>query len=468
MDSQVTLLEFLLQHRSTIIDFVSIAVGVIIFLILQRRLMAYAVVKEAYAEAFGELLTLGGSGGRTANWDMRVIYAIVAGIGNLARSRRALISFAATVLLALVCGYIFLYAADAGTKRFIETQLTFPAPLCERKTRDSVLVFIHGWNGDVNETWQQFPKLACDDPRLSHTDIISVGYPTYMKQSGFPIVVTASWIYERLVDRPDFRDSDKVVIIAHSMGGLIAREIALMAPTSKIRLHIVGIITIASPHNGADVSSIADALGISSHLTSDMKRGSHMLESLQTRWNDADPKYRPSLVCFGGVVDQVVQTDSAFDQCGQRFKVQQWSHSELVKPASREDERYRRPMNHVVNALQAVEPNTAGSGRSKPAESLTKDQQINSAIDPKLDHLITLKRHSPVFLFGGHWRLVLDNTFMALRSANLTLYVGDERKSLALYADRRELLLLGGKEFFFDLVSLDEASAELLITPKKP
>jgi PGAP1-like protein len=350
MDSQATLLEFLLQYRSTLIGIVSIAIAAIVFWMIKSRLG-----KNEFSDfpniVVQDLLALRHRG----EADMQ---AILVAMGKIAKSRWAGLSLVAAVL-ALLVGLIFKYVADASSKKIIETTMNFPAQLCKRTTRDSVLLFLHGWNGDIGETWQQFPRLACDDPSLSRTDVISVGYPTYMKKSGYTVVETAMWIYQELLERTALKETDKVAIIAHSMGGLIAREIALKSPTSKIQLHIVAITTISSPHNGTDIGSIAHGLGVSSHYTLDMKHGSSMLTSLHARWNDTDPKYRPRRVCFGGIADHVVDTDSAFFQCDEQYKIQQWGHSELVKPLSRDDERYRRPINHVVKALKDPESNAA-------------------------------------------------------------------------------------------------------------
>jgi hypothetical protein len=78
-------------------------------------------------------------------------------------------------------------------------QGTFIHMVCKRSEPDSVLLYIHGWNGDAEGTWQQFPLLACDDPRFARTDVISIDYPTYMSQKGFTIAETTSRIYKELV-----------------------------------------------------------------------------------------------------------------------------------------------------------------------------------------------------------------------------------------------------------------------------
>lgn len=356
MSSEETLRDFLLQNRSIIIWVVSIAFGVVVFGITRRKLYKSklanfpTILSGLLLQLSNWNLTLSHSRGPNITAIRAIVVFLLALLNGITQWWTKLL-FAIGAVLAVLAMFVFKYVADAGTKAKIEADMTLPGPLCTRTTRDSVLLFIHGWYGDANETWQQFPRLACDDPRLSRTDVISIGYPTYMRKSGYTVVETSVWIYQELVAQRVLRESDKVVVIAHSMGGLIAREMALKAPTSKIQLHIVGITTISSPHNGADIGTLADALGVSSHYTSDMKHGSHTLASLHARWNDTDQKYRPRLVCFGGIIDHVVKTDSAFFQCDEQYKIQQWGHSELVKPTSRDDERYRRPMDHVVKAL---------------------------------------------------------------------------------------------------------------------
>jgi pimeloyl-ACP methyl ester carboxylesterase len=321
MESQATWYELVLENRTTIIWIFSIAVALAVFLATHRKLGKGEAADLPDIDLLGlfDLTTVFGTGGGSAKDKWQQLLEIVK-----SKWGKIILSAAAVAVISL---FVVQYVLDAGTKKLIESGMTFPAPLCQRPTRDSVLLFIHGWNGDAKDTWQQFPRLACDDPRLLHTEIFSVGYPTYMQESGFTVVETALWIYRELIDRTGLKETDKLAIIAHSMGGLIAREIALKAPTSKPQLHIVGITTISSPHNGTDATAIARVLQVSKHYTSDMKHGSSMLASLHARWNDTDSKFRPPLVCFGGVADHIVATDSAFFQCDEQYKFQQWGHT---------------------------------------------------------------------------------------------------------------------------------------------
>jgi hypothetical protein len=221
MESQATWYELVLENRTTIIWIFSIAVALAVFLATHRKLGK----GEAADWPDIDLTTVFGTGGGSVKDKWQQLLEIV-------KSKWGKIILAAAAI-AVISLFVVQYVLDAGTKKLIESGMTLPAPLCQRPTHDSVLLFIHGWNGDAKDTWQQFPRLACDDPRLLHTEIFSVGYPTYMQKSGFTVGEIALWIYRELIDRTGLRETDKSAIIAHSMGGLIAREIALKAPTSK-------------------------------------------------------------------------------------------------------------------------------------------------------------------------------------------------------------------------------------------
>jgi hypothetical protein len=43
-------------------------------------------------------------------------------------------------------------------------------------TKKGLIVFIHGWNGDPNNTWERFPALFESDQRFSGFGVLSIGY----------------------------------------------------------------------------------------------------------------------------------------------------------------------------------------------------------------------------------------------------------------------------------------------------
>ena len=38
--------------------------------------------------------------------------------------------------------------------------------ICKRESAIGTVVFIHGWNGDAQTTWNNFPHLICSDNRF--------------------------------------------------------------------------------------------------------------------------------------------------------------------------------------------------------------------------------------------------------------------------------------------------------------
>lgn len=235
--------------------------------------------------------------------------------------------------------------------------LEFPAPLCSSATSDKLLLFIHGWNGDSRTTWLQFPQLVCDDPRFSGVDVLVVNYPTFMLRRGLHIAGLSDWVNQHL----DFGDSGKykqVAIVAHSMGGLIGRELVILKTLGGEQKAIRVLVEVGSPHQGANPANLAAELGITtlastlrikSPLTSEMTEGSSFLATLQTEWQAVKP--RPMSQCFSSPQDMVVAEGSATYQCDKFLLYPQWDHRQMVKPASRTDDRYASPMAVILKFL---------------------------------------------------------------------------------------------------------------------
>ena len=242
-----------------------------------------------------------------------------------------------------------LWFYDRNEKHIVTARLNFPESQCTREHRNGAVIFIHGWTGDASETWKRYPTLMCDDERYATFEIVSVGYPTLMDQRGLNVVQIAEWIFEGLRDRLKITERERLIFVAHSMGGLVAREITLLHRLSSSPGNIVLLAELGTPHNGAQTAPLALALGLSKPLTVDMFEGSGTLKGLHVRWNQlAD---RPKTLCYSSPQDSVVSQASAFYQCDYQFSFAVWNHTELVKPESREDDRYRLPTQEIARRL---------------------------------------------------------------------------------------------------------------------
>jgi pimeloyl-ACP methyl ester carboxylesterase len=260
----------------------------------------------------------------------------------------------------LIC-FVFVVSGAAyhsETDAIATAGLPLPEAACKRSRQDvsTALVLLHGWDGAADTTWSNFPRLICEDQTLSDTDLFVVGYPIFMTRRQLSIAELAQWLRQSFFS-DTLRKYSQVHIIAHSMGGPIARDLYvedMIAGKSKIR----SIITIGSPFLGTQVAALAHALGISADLTADMAPGSVFLKSLAIHWTNVPRK--PATYCFTSPQDDVVSSDSAKYQCDCAHDYPQWGHVDMVKPILATDERYRMPIRALRNVRMAAQMDSLG------------------------------------------------------------------------------------------------------------
>jgi pimeloyl-ACP methyl ester carboxylesterase len=201
----------------------------------------------------------------------------------------------------------------------------------------SLIIFLHGWNGDPKDTWREFPRLVRSDPAFVNHQVVELAYPTYMLRRNLRASQLSGVLANELESRriAGFRE---VSFVAHSMGGLLARDIVLQHHAREYPVRYKYIVSIASPYDGANVGALAAALGISRDLTRDVSPEAGYLVGLRQYWNQL--QRRPETYCITSPHDEVVDQRSATSQCDREFRHLKWSHSELVKPVDRGDRRY--------------------------------------------------------------------------------------------------------------------------------
>jgi pimeloyl-ACP methyl ester carboxylesterase len=134
--------------------------------------------------------------------------------------------------------------------------------------RDKVLIFIHGVTASNEKSWRNpstgayWPELIQADPDFKEYGTYLLGYysPKFSKAS--TIAEIANRELQRLKDEGLLAPDKHVVIVAHSMGGLVAKEMLtqLNRPNREEleRLdRVKGIIFLSSPAQGADLGEYA-------------------------------------------------------------------------------------------------------------------------------------------------------------------------------------------------------------------
>jgi len=140
----------------------------------------------------------------------------------------------------------------------------------ENSTRELDILFIHGLGGDAFSTWQYennnkyfWPKaLSSDFPNIG---IWTIGYGATASE-WIEDVMPMEDRTENLLNLLTLKDIGKrpFLLIAHSMGGLIAKYLLIQAAQSNnptyqaIANNCQGIVFLAVPHNGSGWSNVLD------------------------------------------------------------------------------------------------------------------------------------------------------------------------------------------------------------------
>jgi hypothetical protein len=111
-----------------------------------------------------------------------------------------------------VLGYVGRWGVEQIRTQPAQTNpLEFPQLTCDRPKAEKLVVFLHGWRGDAQDTWRRFPQLVCNGPAFIDADVLSIGYPTHILNSNLTVSQLSTWIAERLV-KNDFGKYKRVAI----------------------------------------------------------------------------------------------------------------------------------------------------------------------------------------------------------------------------------------------------------------
>jgi hypothetical protein len=259
---------------------------------------------------------------------------------------------------------------------------------CEDATLD--ICFIHGLTGNRDGTWtahghnEPWPK-ALLPSRIDKTRILTYGYDAYIARKS---VVSENRLIDHatnvLHDLTAHRAHDAsfrpIIIVAHSLGGLIWKE-AILLSRNNPETHLqslfdcnIGIIFLGTPHRGswmADWAQIpASALGVMKSMNTSLLKilstDDQLLESLQTRfWNMVRERQRggkpPDVTCFFeelpmSAIGKVVSKQSATLEGYNSISIHA-NHRDMVRFASEEDTGFKRLLGELIRWQKQTQAN---------------------------------------------------------------------------------------------------------------
>ena len=139
------------------------------------------------------------------------------------------------------------------------------------------MIFVHGFGGDALGTWMLFPKMLPLDQATAGHDIYFFGYDSLHRQAAYsaadladllkkilrhPFEVVESAAVFTAKERDKKFRYDRVTIVAHSLGSVIARRALLdLSRDKSVRPYLkdVRLVFFAPAHMGASVIRLAAA-----------------------------------------------------------------------------------------------------------------------------------------------------------------------------------------------------------------
>jgi pimeloyl-ACP methyl ester carboxylesterase len=263
----------------------------------------------------------------------------------------------------------------------------------DRRNRRAVL-FVHGFIGDPLTTWQApkpslaFPELMIEDPSLVDFDVFRFKYMA-SPFSGPDIQNIAQQLENAI--RQEMAGY-QVVLLAHSMGGLVCMQYILRLLQKGQRLPVIGLLMFGTPTTGVEWVNVARIVleigGLKLDLLKALKKlfannsqyqqlavASQFLQDLHGQWilrvvnggyasvPASQRGWVPVRVVTGNE-DWVVKEDSAKGFYGEiDWNPVQLDHRSLVKPIDRKAPSYKCAAEFLVSCRQTYQPEILGELR---------------------------------------------------------------------------------------------------------
>lgn len=218
------------------------------------------------------------------------------------------------------------------------------------RDNQTLVIFVHGLGGrryGSSPTWGDFPQYLFED--LPNIDIGLYEYTTLAKRLKFWKSIsldTEAEIFSQII-RDDLGDYQTVILIGHSMGGLLAKAVIAELIDSDHLARIGGLILMATPQLGSTrvprflgLSNDARALRVHGKFVSRITRVFEDKLYLDETISAPDRAVIPTWAVLGASDLWVDELSAGIGLPTGRKRIIRGSHTEIVKPKNKSSTSY--------------------------------------------------------------------------------------------------------------------------------
>jgi len=223
----------------------------------------------------------------------------------------------------------------------------------ETEEATNLVLFIHGFSGEAADTFGIIPTLLIEEPKMDGWDIKPLGYTQNVKPELGKDISAGLNDINKISDyltnsiKYKFDKYDRIAIVAHSLGGLVAQK-SILELKEEFRNKISHVILLGSPNNGFSASFLKE---LSNQKYADLSSEGIFITNLRKDWQDKfDNNYPFKLKVASGTEDEIVSYTSCFESFNDEYcETVQGDHLRMVKPEDKNNDCYNLILSTLTN-----------------------------------------------------------------------------------------------------------------------
>lgn len=228
--------------------------------------------------------------------------------------------------------------------------------------QEPAIIFVHGLGGSPQSTWSKMVGCFAKDEDFRHFTIDYYKYPT--KLIRLPFTPPLPGLRSIAAGLTTFLDENygrrsSLILVAHSLGGLIARQMIVSEMRAGRPCRIDKLALIATPHTGSMLASVGNLVSFPNQQLKRLAQDDEALRSLNADWEQLKVEEHTAVRYIIGGCDRAVPQASAVPYVDKSLKqalIIDANHRSIIAPDDLSDIRYKTVRRFILEETAPLGP----------------------------------------------------------------------------------------------------------------